>query len=365
MKTGVNRKRSMEAILLLFLPMLLFLLFPGKAEASSGISLTRTSLVLREGRSAKLGLENVEKKKWAEIRWKSSDRKVASISGGPGRTITVTGLRSGIAAVYASFGAETCLCTVQVGDGERVSSSTREILGITGTEDDFAAYRIDESVPSIRALQTGKRVLIVCGHGQGDPGAVSSWGQEQNYTREFGKLILWALRRSGAVKADLYNRKYNLYEQMRSTLSSGLRSSVRGNGKLKGRVLSALRQNSHIPDLTRYSYILEIHFNAKAVKTIHRDGRFYGIGAYVNSAKGNTQVESRIVRTIGSHGFKQWGIFRSSGLLNARICQELGVNYALLETAFLDDGDDMTYYNANKILMAQLTANAIVDYLAG
>ena len=56
------------------------------------------------------------------------------------------------------------------------------------------------------------------------------------------------------------------------------------------------------------------------------------------------------------------GIFRSSGLLNARTCQGMNVPYGLLETAFIDDRDDMTLYNSRKKQMAKAVAVAIKDY---
>ena len=38
-----------------------------------------------------------------------------------------------------------------------------------------------------------------------------------------------------------------------------------------------------------------------------------------------------------------------------------GVDYALLETAFIDDLDDMTWYNAHKQEVAQAVADGIID----
>ena len=55
-------------------------------------------------------------------------------------------------------------------------------------------------------------------------------------------------------------------------------------------------------------------------------------------------------------------LFRSSGLFNAKTCQSKGVSYGLLETAFIDDKDDMEYYNKNKEAMAKAVANALVSY---
>ena len=49
-------------------------------------------------------------------------------------------------------------------------------------------------------------------------------------------------------------------------------------------------------------------------------------------------------------------------MFNAKTCQSKGVSYGLLETAFIDDKDDMEYYNKNKEAMAKAVANALVSY---
>ena len=87
---------------------------------------------------------------------------------------------------------------------------------------------------------------------------------------------------------------------------------------------------------------------------------------YVNSAKKNTTIDKKIVKAISNTGFPIWGrgngIFTSSGLFNAKTCQKKGVSYGLLETAFIDDKDDISFYNKNKDKMAAAAASAIVSY---
>lgn len=193
----------------------------------------------------------------------------------------------------------------------------------------------------------GAKILILSGHGQGDAGATATIGKttyyEYKYTREFAKLIYNAL--SGAnLHVTLYDQNYDLYQVM--------------SGKKSG----------PIPNLKDYDYVLEIHFNATAVsgKDLKGDGNFKGVGMYINSAKKNYTIDKNIVAAIAKTGFKVWGggagIFRSSGLFNAKTCQSKGVSYGLLETAFIDDKDDMEYYNKNKEAMAKAVANALVSY---
>ena len=90
---------------------------------------------------------------------------------------------------------------------------------------------------------------------------------------------------------------------------------------------------------------------------------------YVNSEKEDYRIDRDIIAAIANQtGFKVWGggagIFASSGLFNAKTCQQKGVSYGLLETAFIDDRDDMEFYNNHKNAMAQAVAGAIRDYFA-
>lgn len=193
-------------------------------------------------------------------------------------------------------------------------------------------------------------ILIVAGHGQGDSGAVASYGgstyREDKYTRQFATLIKNKLTSSGAdLTVTMYNQNYDMYQVL-----SGKKSGPK-------------------PDLKDYDYILEIHFNATvaSAKDPNGNGAYKGIGMYVNSAKSNITIDKQIIQAVAKKtGFKIWGggtgIMRSSGLFNAKTCQQKGVSYGLLETAFIDDRDDMTFYNKHKDAMAEAVASAIISY---
>lgn len=235
-------------------------------------------------------------------------------------------------------------------------------------------YTIDANgvATKIPGTESGKKkILIIAGHGQGDPGATSSWGYESNYTRQFAKLIYNELKSSGKVDVTFYKNgssNYDCYQQNAKTLGSGglnLSSKITGKGTNRSKVLSGIKTNPNIPVFTDYDYVLEVHFNAKGSgKDPQGDGSYTGVGFYINSYKSKYTLENRILSKIVSLGFKRWGsgVFASSTLFNARICQELGVSYGLLETAFIDDGDDMKFYTKNKNKMAKAVADAIVAY---
>lgn len=195
-------------------------------------------------------------------------------------------------------------------------------------------------------------ILIISGHGQGDVGAVGTYGSTTYYeyklTREFSSLILAKLNATTTNLAiTMYDQNYDCYQVVA--------------GKKKGPE----------PEFTKYDYVLEVHFNATAEssKDSKGDGKYKGVGMYVNSSKKNTTIDKNIVASVSkATGFPVWGrgtgIFTSSGLLNARTCQAKGVSYGLLETAFIDDKDDITFYHKNKDAMAQAVANAIVAYFS-
>ena len=190
-------------------------------------------------------------------------------------------------------------------------------------------------------------VLIISGHGQGDVGATSVINgktyQEYQYTRQFANLIYQSLKnRSPKMTVTLYDQNYDCYQVVA--------------GKAQG----------PSPHFEAYDYVLEIHFNATAVsvKDLKGDGAYKGVGIYVNSAKKDYTLDARIVNAVVKTGFKQWGagVFASSGLLNAKTCQAKGVSYGLLETAFIDDRDDMKFYLNHRNAMAKTVADTILDY---
>ena len=218
---------------------------------------------------------------------------------------------------------------------------------------------------------TGKAsVLILCGHGQGDIGAVGLNGKyvESEYTRDFGKRIYEALQKAGRVNVELFNTGYDMFQQMRSVVGSA--GSFTGSGKKRKKVLAAVKTNPRIPDLKQFDYVLEVHFNATVAnkKDPKGDGSKKGTGTYVNIYKPASQrkVDQKIISAFNGLGLNTWGngVNNSAGLLNAKVFTELGINYSLLETCFIDDKDDMKFYLKKRDEMAEAVANAVADYFA-
>ena len=56
-----------------------------------------------------------------------------------------------------------------------------------------------------------KKILIIAGHGEGDPGAVSLWGQEAELTRELSKMIYKEIDER-YLKKELYDMEKDCYQ---------------------------------------------------------------------------------------------------------------------------------------------------------
>lgn len=179
-----------------------------------------------------------------------------------------------------------------------------------------------------------KKILLIAGHGEGDPGACSKWGQEANYTRELATLVQKSI--GNTLEVTMYPQNQNCYYQ-----------SQKGNA----------------PRYQDFDFTLEIHFNAKTIKDENGDGRFTGDGGYYHPNNTGRSLADNMVNSIAHLGFKVWGNFTSTGLLNLNRAQSAGAKYFLLETAFIDDGDDMAWYTANKSKVAKCIAQVLISGL--
>lgn len=179
-----------------------------------------------------------------------------------------------------------------------------------------------------------KKLLIIAGHGEGDPGACSVWGQEADYTRELATMVKKSI--GGKMSVTMYDQKKNCYAQ-----------SKRGN----------------VPEYAKYDMTLEIHFNAKAKKDPYGDGSFTGVGGYIHPDNAGRKVAQAIIDRVVAIGFKEWLLDTSTGLLNLNNAQRQGAKYFLLETAFIDDGDDMNFYKEKQEAFAKAIAQGIMDGL--
>ena len=173
------------------------------------------------------------------------------------------------------------------------------------------------------------KILLISGHGAGDPGTVSQFGKEADETIYMVEEIKKTL--SAYAQVDLYPTERNAYKDAKA-------------GKLA-------------VDFGNYGYVLEVHFNSGAAD-LKGNGRTTGTEIFVTTAEKTVGVETKIVQSIAALGFKSRGVKRTNFTVIYR-AKAAGVSSALLEVCFIDDKDDMSVYAAKKAQIAAAVANAI------
>lgn len=175
------------------------------------------------------------------------------------------------------------------------------------------------------------KILLIAGHGQGDPGAVGNGHKEAELVREMVKSLKNKLSTYAIV--DVFDVNKNMYKFLKAGNSFNFKD---------------------------YDYVFEVHFNAIKKETIS-DGKTKGTEILVHPSEKGTGVENAIVKNISALGFKNRGVKIRTNLQNMNICKgRQGVSYALLETCFVDDVDDMRLYASEKNAVITAIANGII-----
>lgn len=169
------------------------------------------------------------------------------------------------------------------------------------------------------------RILLIAGHGQGDPGAVGCGYCEADLTREIASLVKEKL--SVYATVEVADMSVNWFNNKAKLPTDGV------------------------------DYVLEIHFNA-CVNDSKGNGITTGTEIYVTTREKGTTVEENIVDGMASLGLKNRGVKRKNwSVINH--CKSRGVSSALLEVCFIDDADDMLIYTAKKHDIAEAITNGI------
>lgn len=176
------------------------------------------------------------------------------------------------------------------------------------------------------------KILLIAGHGAGDPGACACGYKEADLTREVATTLQAKLKTYADV--DLFDTSKNLYSYLKS------------GGKC---------------NFANYNYVFEIHFNAAAGDTTG-NGKTTGTEILIHTTENGASVEETILNNIAALGFKNRGIKRRSDLRNMNVCKKTyGVSYALLEVCFIDDLDDVKLYQNKKVEVIDAITNGIAS----
>lgn len=180
-------------------------------------------------------------------------------------------------------------------------------------------------------------ILLISGHGAGDPGAVSSINgvryEEATETRKVTAALKKVL--GGSCNVTVYDTSHNAYADYK-------------NGKL-----------NTLAYFSKYDYVLEIHFNA--FQSGNSDGKTKGVECYVTKNESGTGVEDRICKNISDvTGLTNRGVKRYNWSV-IYAAKRAGVSSALLEVCFIDDPDDMALYTKKFQEIINAIAKGIAD----
>lgn len=165
-------------------------------------------------------------------------------------------------------------------------------------------------------------ILLIGGHGAGDPGACSSFGTESVEARRVLTTVKTGLSNYNC-RVDVYPTDRNAYADIR-------------NGVCQ-------------VNFSNYDYVFEIHFNSSA------NASATGTEIWVTYAESGTAVEQSIVNKIAALGFPNRGVKREDFLV-IRTAKNAGASSALVETCFISNQNDMSVYNNNfnKVCLAMV-----------
>lgn len=161
-------------------------------------------------------------------------------------------------------------------------------------------------------------ILLIAGHGNGDPGACAMGYQEANETRRMANVLKLKLERRG-INVIMYDQNKNAYD------------TVRYGGELL---------------LQGIDYVIELHLNA-GVGDTSGNGYTTGTEVLIHASEPGSTVEECILSKICALGFTNRGVKRRGDLAVMGYVVSNGISHALIETCFIDDADDMMLYEKN------------------
>lgn len=171
------------------------------------------------------------------------------------------------------------------------------------------------------------KTLVIAGHGAGSIGAVGGGYKECDLTRELLSLVVQEGINAG-MNIDAYHPSLNAFKETK---------------------------NGRVPAYKNYDYVIELHFNSFKKTSAN------GTEILIHKNEKGDSVERNILKNLCNLGFRNRGIVRRKDLLNMNTCNKLGVSYALIETCFISNPDDMKLYHANKQKIAKAIIEGIIE----
>ena len=169
------------------------------------------------------------------------------------------------------------------------------------------------------------RILLIAGHGAGDPGACG-YVIEADETRKVVNAVKSHFNGLNVV-VDTYPTSRNAYADVK-------------NGVCQ-------------VNFRNYDYVLEIHFNSASPAA-------YGTEIFVTTSEVGTGVEQAIVNGIAKLGFYNRGVKRENFLV-IRTAKNAGTSSALLEVCFVSNQNDVNNYKKQVNNIAKAIVNGIAS----
>ncbi len=171
------------------------------------------------------------------------------------------------------------------------------------------------------------KILIIAGHGAGDSGAVGCGYKEADLTRKAASIL--------EGKLDAYDCKVTRYPSTRNCYEDNKKGAMQVS-------------------FSSFGLVVELHFNsynheAHGTEVLYRPARMRALAAKVSAA-------------IAEEGFFNRGAKQRTDLMNMNTCYRSGVPYILIETAFIDNKNDMARYAKSIYEVWGNVAEAICDY---
>lgn len=179
------------------------------------------------------------------------------------------------------------------------------------------------------------KILLISGHGAGDPGACATIGGVQYKEAEETRRVVNLLRPMLADYAQV-----GVYDQRRDAFGDAKAGTLAA--KLKG-----------------WDYVLEIHFNAGAGDK-GGNGRTTGTEILSPTGCGWSGAEGSIMRELAALGFANRGR-KEQALAVIGTAYRQGCKANLIEVCFVDDADDMRLYTANSKAVAEAICRGVVS----
>lgn len=179
-------------------------------------------------------------------------------------------------------------------------------------------------------------ILLIAGHGAGDPGAIGRVNGKTYKEADLTRQVVSGLEKylKPYANVSVYPTGSNAFDDQQLGKFLGL-----GNVK-------------------NQDYVLEIHFNASTADS--GNGKVKGTEAFVTTSEAGVTVEQQILANLQKLGYTNRGVKRKNwSVINA--AKRAGVSSCLLEVCFIDDGDDMALYEKTKAKAAEAIALGVAE----